>query len=356
MSKFVFFKKRFEDIDSISIFIQMELCKGNLGDYLESRNKNIFKKNSNSQKDSSYLLNKEEILKMLKFAKSLALGLDYIHNNQNLIHRDIKPKNIFFNDDDQIRIGDLGLATQSLTKKYSAMQPSPINRSVCSLNSSNNSNEKEEVANCSINSSLNNSFELDIVESDPIDNLNIEETHTSNIGTMQYAAPEQLSDNKYDQKVDIFSLGLVFFEMFYPLRTYMEKVDKQTKLKTNNELPLLMEENIPHIAALIKKMCSSQSFKRPIVNEVLSEIENLLVMYSDYEFVKSKTKNVIAFSQTNSIKNPNNFGLDATFKNKRARFLSDDVKTFQISEIFMKTESEPDNINNNNNCNEWKKV
>lgn len=34
----------------------------------------------------------------------------------------------------------------------------------------------------------------------------------------------QLSGNSYSHKVDIYSLGLILFELLYPFRTQMERV------------------------------------------------------------------------------------------------------------------------------------
>ena len=40
--------------------------------------------------------------------KQIIDGLEYLHNNK-LVHRDLKPGNIFMNSFEDVKIGDLGL-------------------------------------------------------------------------------------------------------------------------------------------------------------------------------------------------------------------------------------------------------
>lgn len=68
------------------------------------------------------------------------------------------------------------------------------------------------------------------------------------MGTALYVAPELLQDNTkviYNQKVDIYSLGIIFFEMFHPpLETGMERITILSKLRSKEIiLPKSFEED-----------------------------------------------------------------------------------------------------------------
>jgi len=103
-TQLVKFNNNFNDINSISsessdydeedydkfIFIQMELCKKNLKDYLEE--------------------NKLSIEDKKIICKEIIDGIKFIHNN-NIIHRDLKLTNIFIDFNNKIKIGDFGLAS-----------------------------------------------------------------------------------------------------------------------------------------------------------------------------------------------------------------------------------------------------
>ncbi|EJW83865.1 other/PEK/PEK protein kinase [Wuchereria bancrofti] len=147
--------------DYVYLYIQMELCQElTLHSWLLANNKD---------KD-------REITRMRKWLAELVCAIDYIHS-QGLIHRDLKPQNIFFSADNYLKIGDLGLVTNYIN---------------------------EERTDCK-------------------QNVITDVCHTSHVGTRLYMSPEQLKGKPYNEKVDVFSLGLIFVELIVPCKTIMER-------------------------------------------------------------------------------------------------------------------------------------
>ena len=51
----------------------------------------------------------------------------------------------------------------------------------------------------------------------------------------------------YDERVDIFSLGIVVFELWYPFKTGMERAEKLRVLRELGTLPCGFEEARPEV-------------------------------------------------------------------------------------------------------------
>lgn len=180
-------------------------------------------------------------------------------------------------------------------------------------NNENNSITKDEKDfsrnGCELNCTSELSDKADFSHSNP---KRFSRIHTSNIGTPLYAAPEQINHNFYDHKVDIFSLGLILFEIFYPFITRMEKTDLQSQLREKQALPAKFVEKLPKLAELVKQMTNKNSEIRPEINEVIFCFEKILK-----EFFKSKNKieecNNINYFKNNK-NNKDNFNKQSKLK------------------------------------------
>lgn len=192
----------------LKIYIQMELCEFTLEDYLFQRNMLISEQQSVNETtiridklvsiepiSNRYCINFKENMRIFK---GIVKGLHYIHE-QGLMHRDLKPSNILFSCDNFIpKIGDFGLASD--VKLHSGKGTSASHQSL---------NAEE-----------------------------IEHELTSGVGTKTYASPEQLKSVTYDEKSDIFSLAIIFFELFYPFQTQMERSLALQQIKEKKLFPV----------------------------------------------------------------------------------------------------------------------
>ena len=171
-------------------------------------------------------------------------ALQCIHNN-NLIHRDIKPANLFMTIDKTIKIGDFGVS--ATRKKENNMQY------INSLNLMNTQN---------IISNAKNSKE----------NLKI--------GTPIYMAPEMYSDQGYGSKIDVYALGITFFDMCYfehPRELVQTKDSLGMPVLDLRDLPIKFNQNIysNELKNLIKWMMERDHRKRPTSAEAFNYVKNV---------------------------------------------------------------------------------
>jgi NIMA (never in mitosis gene a)-related kinase len=79
----------------------MEFCDGgDLSNFLKTQNRKPLK---------------EE--RIWKFFIEICVGLEYIHRNK-ILHRDIKTLNIFMNKNEEVKIGDLGVAKMLTSNEF----------------------------------------------------------------------------------------------------------------------------------------------------------------------------------------------------------------------------------------------
>jgi serine/threonine protein kinase len=147
-------KSQFSEIKKY-LFIQMEFCESNLREIITSLTSLL-----DAEKNHSDLL---QIILYLKSELFLEIveGISYLHSlSPPIIHRDLKPCNILLKaqqNGNHIKIADFGLSVQ---------------------------------------------------------HERMSQSHTRDVGTTKYVAPEVEEGTNYDEKCDIYSLGILFNELF----------------------------------------------------------------------------------------------------------------------------------------------
>ncbi len=137
---------------TLLLHIQMELCLMSLKEVMKKLNNELNQIRSKVMTPLGYYIASELSIEILE-------SVNYLHK-QKVIHRDLKPNNILITDGMNgrfVKIADFGLATF---------------------------------------------HEFD------------GQSHTKYKETVRYAAPEVMSSTKYDTKADIYSLGVILYELF----------------------------------------------------------------------------------------------------------------------------------------------
>ena len=173
--------------------------------------------------------------------KDICLGLKEIHNN-NTIHRDLKPENIFVSKDYSFKIGDFDFA-----KKLIGTQ---------------------------------NAISI--------------------IGTPNYVAPEILKKEKYNKKVDIWSLGCIIYELCTLEQCFPNSLGinitqnilscKYKKMENNNEWQKIVD-----------KLLQINPDKRLDIDKIINLINNL--DYKNYNLDEKYFNSLDKFSQNVIINN-----------------------------------------------------
>jgi translation initiation factor 2-alpha kinase 1 len=303
-----------EILNSITMFIQTELCSETLGDYLAVRNEELasLKRRNLEGYQKAW---KEYLKEALSFAKQILEGIGYIHS-QNIVHRDLKPHNLFLVDK-TCKIGDFGLIKKNsnlfhsgenspsfLSGKDDDSYTSSLTDSFKAYSNSNNSHITSPRSN-SRRSSVPPEDELVLY-------FDTENEVTGGVGTKIYASPEQWEGDKekFDYKADIFSLGIIFLLLFHPMSTSMEQLKIIAKSK-EGELPAEFEQNLPEIAAIIKKMLAVNPCDRPSVDA----ISQSLILPVE---INTELSGTLALRKENS----------QTWKNKHYKLMNDSLYIF----------------------------
>lgn len=170
-------------------------------------------------------------LDALRLARAMADGLDYLHSrwheSVSVVHRDLKPDNIGFTSDGNIKIFDFGLCSVIRRKGSSS-----------------------------------DTYEM-----------------TGNTGTLRYMAPEVALAKSYNQSVDTYSFGIIMWQIvkgkvpFSGLgrRTYMENV------VVGGDRPRLDRIWPKAFSRLLQRCWQEDYTQRPSFGEIMSELDALIL-------------------------------------------------------------------------------
>ncbi|XP_073729597.1 interferon-induced, double-stranded RNA-activated protein kinase-like isoform X2 [Misgurnus anguillicaudatus] len=201
------------------LFIQMDFCEGGtLTTWIEERNF------TEKQRTT------DEIYKIFY---EIVSGVEYIHSNK-LIHRDLKPDNIFFTAEGNVKIGDFGL--------------------VAPLMNPNGGSAYRSIGR----------------------------------GTPSYMSPEQENERHYDAKTDIFPLGLIWFEMLWKLSSGMERGKLWPDLRKQT-FPEGFCHKHPNDYEFIRKMLSHTPQDRPKAKRIKENLDRFFYRPTDQNVLSQKT-------------------------------------------------------------------
>ncbi|CAH8436598.1 unnamed protein product [Schistosoma guineensis] len=236
------------------IIIQMELCPSKSLRYV------IDFENLSCSPDRAWSLFRE-----------LTDGLAYIHS-KGVIHRDLKPANIMLDSNDHVKIVDFGLATRTVQEKLmNARQAVAAEFHKCSKQTecSDSTQQIPPVGHKEVPNSTGqheNTTKFD------------DHSMTHNVGTFLYISPEVLlldsqKNRIYDERVDIYSLGIILFEMFYrAMPTAMERVLILTELRKEKIIfpKDWSQDELVNQTWLIRTMLQHDPSKRPSASDLLT--------------------------------------------------------------------------------------
>jgi len=161
----------------------------------------------------------------IRYAKDAALGMNWLHGICSIIHRDLKPANLLVDKHNVVKVTDFG---------FSQLKPQ--------------------------NQLLN-------------DKLGPK-------GTALYMAPEVMSQSPFDFKADVYSFGLILWELYTQQELFIEYDDWDPffdAIVMQSKRPDIPSTCIESLSFLMQKCWAHDPEERPTFKEVLFRLDEILV-------------------------------------------------------------------------------
>lgn len=182
-----------------------------------------------------------DLIKAVRFALDIARGMNYLHENRPspIIHCDLEPSNILRDDSEHLKVADFGVSKLFKVAGRTLKGANNVDSSSCLFPSS------------------------------------------------RYAAPELLSTDEYDTKVDVFSFALILQEMIEGTPPFPAKQDKDVHVAyAANKRPPFTQSSKHYVHGLknvIEACWRAKPSERPTFRQIINKLVHI-----DYALTHTK--------------------------------------------------------------------
>ncbi|XP_010436942.1 PREDICTED: serine/threonine-protein kinase STY46 [Camelina sativa] len=155
---------------------------------------------------------------LFKVAIDICKGMSYLHQN-NIIHRDLKAANLLMDENEVVKVADFGVAR---VKAQTGVM-------------------------------------------------------TAETGTYRWMAPEVIEHKPYDHKADVFSYGIVLWELLtgkLPYE-YMTPLQAAVGVVQKGLRPTIPKNTNPKLAELLERLWEQDATQRPDFSEIIEQLQEI---------------------------------------------------------------------------------